>query len=151
MLYDCQSAEDAVEPESTATLAFKVIDQGTQHGIFLLTSRTVVNILTMCRTAKMLVQGSQGMKPILAKVAAEKGSVPRNVGSQRWRIRCIVVPPDLLVSEDVIGVHLLAVSVDLLPIDSRAARPRFKMQTDSSEIGEHVGTPRTLHILSNVN
>ena len=60
------------------------------------------------------------------------------------------MPANLLIGKDMVWVDLSAVLVDFLAIDAGAASPRFKMETNASEIGKHVLTPRALDIFTNV-
>ena len=61
------------------------------------------------------------------------------------------MPANLLFGKDMAWVDLSAVLVDFLAIDTGAASPRFEMETNASEVGKHVFTPRALNIFANVD
>lgn len=81
----------------------------------------MVDLLTMDRTAKMLVQGGQGAKAALTEVASITGPIPRSGSGKLGGSGIVVVPADLLVGEDMIWVDFAAVLVDFGAIDARRA------------------------------
>lgn len=129
-----------------------MIHQTAQHGVLASTTGTMVDLLLMGRAAEMLIQAGQGAEAILAKITAKVGSIPGSPGGDIARLGLmIVVPSDLLVGEDVVWIDLSAVLIDLLAIDTGCAGTGLQVETDAGEIGELVGTPRTLDVLPSMN
>ena len=62
----------------------------------------------------------------------------------------LVVPNDLLFGEDVIGVHLATVRVDLLTVGIGKTATSFEMVTNTREICEFLGTPGASITFANV-
>lgn len=74
----------------------------------------------------MLVEASQLSEAPLAEIAAVPRSIPSSAGRQSSS-GTVTVPADLLVRENMIGVDLTTVLVNLLPIDTRWASARLEM------------------------
>ena len=111
----------------------------------------MVDLLPMYRTGKVLIQGNQCTEAALTEIASIPGPIPGGRGSNCGRARAVIMPADLLVGEDMIGVDFTAVLIDLAAIDTRRAGSGFEMQAYASEIGELVGAPGALDILSCVD
>ncbi len=146
-----QTVRIATKSKGAAALAFQMVHQATQRNVLPPAARTVVDILPMDRTSKMLIQRGQSTEAILAEVAAVPVAIPSRIGGQRCRGGVIVVPADLLVCEDVIGVNFPTVLVNLLAVDAGGASAGFEMKADASQVREHVGTPRAFGIFANMD
>lgn len=109
----------------------------------------MVDLLSMHRTTEVLIEANQLSEAPLAEITPVPRSIPSSAGRQSRGIT-VAVPANLLVGEDVTGIDLAAVLVDLLAVDARWTGAGFEMEADSSEVGEHVGAPRTFGVLSNV-
>lgn len=60
------------------------------------------------------------------------------------------MPADLLGGEEVVGVNLAAVLVDLLTVDARRAGAGFEVQADAGEVGELAGAPGAFGVFAGV-
>lgn len=98
----------------------------------------------------MLVETIQLGEPLLAEVAAVPRSIPSSAGRQSGG-GTVAVPADLLVGEDMIGIDLTTVLVNLLTVDAGWAGAGFEMEADSSEVGEHFGAPRAFGVLASMD
>ncbi|KAL8719456.1 MAG: hypothetical protein Q9225_003545 [Loekoesia sp. 1 TL-2023] len=141
----------AIEPKSAAAFTLQMIHQPTQSYVFPLTARTMIDLLTMDRTTEVLVQSPQVREATLTEVASIPTAIPRRFGGQGGRARIIIIPADLLVGEDVVGVDLSTVLIDLLAVDAGGAGTGFEVEADTGEVGEHVGAPGTFDVLSCVD
>lgn len=104
----------------------------------------------MHRTTEVLVEASQLSEAPLAEITPVPRSIPSSAGRQRGG-RAVAVPADPLVGEDMIGIHLAAILVNLLAVDAGWAGAGFEMEAYSSEVGEHVGAPRAFGVLASVD
>lgn len=97
----------------------------------------------------MLVEAYQLSEAPLAEITPVPRSIPSSAGCQIGG-STVAVPANLLVGEDVTGIDLATVLVDFLAVDAGRAGAGLKMEADSSEVGEHVGAPRTFGVLSSM-
>lgn len=114
---EAQTIGVTTEPKGAAALAFQMINQAAQCDILAATVGTMIHLLAMHRTTKVLVEPRQLRKPPLAWVAAVPGSIPRGA-SRQIGSRAIVVPAYFLVGGNVIGIDLSTILVNLLAVDA---------------------------------
>lgn len=70
----------------------------------------------------MPIQTPQIQKPLSTKIASIEIAVPRSLsGDVRRCWSVIIVPADLLVRKDVVGIYLLAIAIYFLAIDTGCA------------------------------
>ena len=99
-----QTFRIVTKSKGVAVLAFQMVHQATQRNVLPPAARTVVDLLPMDRTSKMLIQRGQSTEVISAEIAAVSVVISSRIGGQRCRGGVIVVPADLIFGEDVIGV-----------------------------------------------
>lgn len=129
-----------------------MIHQPTQIRELATAARAMIDLLSMDRARQMLVQCRQIVEATLAQVAAIPISVPGRAGGYGGRGGGIVlVPANLLVCKDVVGVDLAAVGVDFGAVDAGGAGAAFEVVTYAGEVGEHIWAPRALDILAFVD
>lgn len=117
--------------------------------MFSLAARTVVDLLSMHRTTKVLIEANQLSEAPLAEITPVPRSIPSSAGRQSRGIT-VAVPANLLVGEYMTRIDLATVLVDFLAVDAGWAGAGLKMEANSSEVGEHIGAPRTFGVLSSV-
>jgi len=110
----------------------------------------MINFLSMHRTTEMLIEAIQLSEAPLAEITPVPSSIPSSAGRQSGG-GAVAVPADLLVGEDVVGIDLAAVLVNLLAVDAGRTGAGFEMEAYSGEVGEHIGAPRALGVLSSVD
>lgn len=119
LLHKPQPTLRSLKPPSPTALTLQMINQPTEHHEFPPTARTMIDLLSMDRTSKMIIQIKQLPKTTLAQIASIPRSVPSGAGCIISRRCCIVVvPANLLVGEDMIGVDLAAVLIDFGSVDA---------------------------------
>ena len=87
----------------------------------------MVDLLLMHWTAEVLIQGSQGAEASLTNIAPIPRTIPSSGSGQRWGSSVFIVPADLFVGKDMIGIDFAAVLVDLLTIDARCTGSGFEV------------------------
>ena len=104
LIDESQATRIATKPESTTALALKMIDQPAQRDILFSATRTMVDLLTMHWTSKMLIQPSEAAKTPLTERTSIPSTIPRGRGGDIGGGIVVVVPADLLVGKDMIGI-----------------------------------------------
>ena len=101
----------------------------------------MIALLRMRRARQVAVQALQRAEPRSAEIAAVAITIPSCLCGISSSGRGRIVPADLLVGEDVVGVDLAAIGVDFLAVDAGGAGAGFEMDADAGEVGVFLGTP----------
>lgn len=109
----------------------------------------MIDLLLVDTASKMLIEAVKITKAVAAQAAPVPRTIPCGGGSNASI--AVIVPFDLLVGKDVAWVYLATILIDLLAVDARRAVAGLKVVAYTCEVGEHVGTPRTFDIPSNVD
>ena len=111
----------------------------------------MIALLLVDGAGEVAVQGGQLGETGAAEVAPVPGAVPGRPGCDIGRCGTVVVPSDAFRGEDVVGVHLATVLVDLLAVDTGGAVPGLEVQADAGQVCEFVGAPGTFDVLADVD